>query len=102
MKRSRSPSLSFLLILLAILFVTFSTVCVEARKSQVKKNNAQKQRKPRNGNGPAPAPGPSSSFNILSFGAKGDGVSDDSKVKLLKQIQTAVIPTLFEADHPSL
>ncbi|XP_052204323.1 polygalacturonase At1g48100 isoform X2 [Diospyros lotus] len=83
MKRTRSPSLSFLLILLAILFVTFSTVCVEARKSgNPKKNNAQKQRKPRNGNGPAPAPGPSSSFNILSFGAKGDGVSDDSKALL--------------------
>ncbi|XP_023551610.1 polygalacturonase At1g48100-like [Cucurbita pepo subsp. pepo] len=64
------------------------TVRVEARKQyHSKKNKHQKQKGVDNGNGSGPAPPPfpdynqtqSTIFNILSFGAKGNGVSDDSK-----------------------
>lgn len=67
---------------------------VEARKHKTKKSKPHKHHKGGKGSGrgnnthdshspcPAPAPLPNqyASFSVLSFGAKGDGVSDDSKV----------------------
>ncbi|GFY91549.1 pectin lyase-like superfamily protein [Actinidia rufa] len=88
MKKDRNSSLTLLMFFLAIALITFSIVSVEGRKNHEKKNRAQKQRKQRNEHGsvPGPAqsplpsyPGQSSIFDVFSFGAIGDGVSDDSK-----------------------
>lgn len=100
MKRDKNPPLVFLLVflLLLIIFTAFSINCVDARKHHSKKSRSHsKHHKHRSGNGknapdsenpPAPAPLPPSIsyppqsriFDVLSFGGKGDGVSDDSKV----------------------
>jgi len=92
MKRNRSFSLLFFLSLLVIIFVTFSTVSVEARKKNLHKRNNHKDGHSGNGHGrgshsprPTPTPPPyygsqGSMFDVLSFGAKGNGVSDDSEV----------------------
>ncbi|KAA8529605.1 hypothetical protein F0562_034295 [Nyssa sinensis] len=99
MKRGNKLSLLFLLFFLVIIFITFSIISVEARKNHNKKSRASQKQRNRNGNnapdianfpGPAPAPLPhygsyptqSNIFDVLSFGAKGDGVSDDSKALL--------------------
>ena len=74
----------------------FSKISVEARNNHIRNSKTHKHQKDKSGNGngnthfpsPAPAPlphhgsnpNPSSSFDLFSFGAKGDGVSDDSKV----------------------
>ncbi|XP_060669690.1 polygalacturonase At1g48100 [Ziziphus jujuba] len=90
MKRNRNFSLLLFVVFLGILFITFSVISVEARKYRVKKSKPHKHQNDRNGNGnrnspgPAPAPLPhyptrSTIFDVMSFGAKGDGVSDDSK-----------------------
>lgn len=89
--RSKKSSLVFFLF---ILCVTFSIMSVEARKHHTKKTKNQKKDKGGSANsgfpGRAPAPAPlppygsspthSNIFDILSFGAKGNGVCDDSKV----------------------
>ncbi|OAY32553.1 polygalacturonase At1g48100 [Manihot esculenta] len=90
MRRNKSISL-LLFIFVTITAFTMFSIIVEARKQHSKKTKPNKHRKdsptiP----GPAPAPLPqrgscpsqSSIFNILSFGAKGDGGSDDSKALL--------------------
>ncbi|XP_024024006.1 polygalacturonase At1g48100 [Morus notabilis] len=102
MKKNKSSTLvnNILLLILVIIFVTFSTISVEGRKHQTKKHKPHKHKKDKGGNGnasdssnspgPAPAPIPSygpypsrsSIFDVMSFGAKGDGVSDDSKALL--------------------
>nr|GMD21704.1 polygalacturonase At1g48100 [Ipomoea batatas] len=100
MKRDKSSSvvLSSLVVLL-IFCAAFSMMSVEARKSRHAKkprtpappHKLKKGRSDYRRNFPAPAPAPtqlppgncypppSNVFDILSFGAKGDGVSDDSK-----------------------
>lgn len=100
MKRNKSSFVLDVMIFLFIVFTTFSIICVEARKHHTKKSKTHKHHKQKGeGSGhsapgsacsPGPAPSPlprhcpypnrSNSFNILSFGAKGDGISDDSKV----------------------
>ena len=86
-----------------LLFITSSITSVEGRKHHVKKGKTHKHKKDKNNKGnstapdssPAPAslpgygyyPTGSNIFDVLSFGAKGDGVSDDSKVKSM--VQTA-------------
>ncbi|KAF8390456.1 hypothetical protein HHK36_024982 [Tetracentron sinense] len=95
MKNNKNLSLLFLLVFL----IAFPTMSIEARKNHQKKSRVHKNQKQRkSGNdknspgpdhipGPAPAPAPyygsyptqSRIFDVLSFGAKGDGVSDDSK-----------------------
>ncbi|KAL5540099.1 hypothetical protein UlMin_043170 [Ulmus minor] len=94
MKRNYKSVSSLLIVLLflLILFVTFSTTSVEARKHQAKKSKAHKHKKDNNkssGKSPGPSPAPlppyssqSDSFDVFSFGAKGDGVCDDSKALL--------------------
>ncbi|XP_062109479.1 polygalacturonase At1g48100 [Humulus lupulus] len=98
MKKNKSSSLLIVLLILVLILVTFSTISVEARKHQTKKNKPHKHKKDKGGrsssgnnnDSPCPSPGPvpaqppsgSNIFNVLSFGAKGDGVSDDSKALL--------------------
>nr|DAD34514.1 TPA_asm: hypothetical protein HUJ06_005154 [Nelumbo nucifera] len=99
MKKSKNISLLFLFVCLIMILLAFSTISVDAKKNHKRKSKAhrnQKQRGSENGdNSPGPVhspsrepdPAPSSGsyrthssiFDVLSFGAKGDGVSDDSK-----------------------
>ncbi|CAK9166044.1 unnamed protein product [Ilex paraguariensis] len=73
---------------------------VEARKNHSQTSRAHKHQKQRSANGrnaPVPAPLPlpyyeSSIFNILSFGAKGDGVSDDSRALLAAWKAACMVP----------
>ncbi|KAG7032297.1 Polygalacturonase, partial [Cucurbita argyrosperma subsp. argyrosperma] len=90
-QRSKNLTLSLVLFLVVSLLVSSSVVRVEARKQyHSKKNKHQKQKGVDNGNGSGPAPPPfpdynqtqSTIFNIMSFGAKGNGVFDDSKALL--------------------
>ncbi|XAR65090.1 Polygalacturonase [Bertholletia excelsa] len=90
MKGPRVPCLPLVPIFLVSFLLTFSVISAEARK-QHEKNINRKQGNYRGSypaNSPAPAEAPllcsgqSRSFNVLSFGAKGDGVSDDSKALL--------------------
>lgn len=101
MKRNRNLSLLVFVFFLVIIFVTFSVISVEARNNRIKKSKPHhKHQKDKSGNGntsnlpgPAPAPlphygsnqTPSTIFDVLAFGAKGDGVSDDSKVKQMQR-----------------
>lgn len=98
MRRNDKSSLLFVLIFLLILSVTFSIMSVEARKHHTKKSKPRPHKHQKDKHGPepdsrfpSPAPAPlphygsynrtkSSIFDVLSFGAKGDGVSDDTKV----------------------
>ncbi|TXG56250.1 hypothetical protein EZV62_017563 [Acer yangbiense] len=101
MKRKERSSIVLVLVFVLIVSVTFSLMSVEARKHHHKKSNSHhKHRKDHKGGsdssgptlGPAPAPLPPygsyppqtsmTVFNVLSFGAKGDGVTDDSKALL--------------------
>ncbi|KAI5352292.1 hypothetical protein L3X38_005183 [Prunus dulcis] len=89
----RSKNLSSLLFLFLIAFLTFLITSVEARKNHTKKSKPHKHHQGKgatsgnnthNSHLPGPAPAPpqpqqSTIFLVLSFGAKGDGVSDDSK-----------------------
>ncbi|KAJ9169522.1 hypothetical protein P3X46_017707 [Hevea brasiliensis] len=90
MKRNKSIFHLFFIFVIMAAFTMFAII-VEARKQHSKKSKPSKHLKgSANIPGPAPAPLPhrgsyptqSSMFNILSFGAKGDGVSDDSKALL--------------------
>ncbi|GLT46425.1 hypothetical protein SLA2020_201750 [Shorea laevis] len=88
------PLLAFV-VFTAIFFLTFSMQVIDARKHHhhEKKGKSHKHRKS-NGAANSPAPGqaplpsygshPNGSriFNVLSFGAKGDGDADDSKAFL--------------------
>ncbi|KAL0889646.1 hypothetical protein Bca101_013629 [Brassica carinata] len=67
-----------------IVAAAISTISVEGRKHHVKRIKPKHRRHSKDTptGSPAPAPYPSTHdgvFDILSFGAKGDGVSDDSK-----------------------
>ncbi|EYU22514.1 hypothetical protein ABFS82_05G018100 [Erythranthe guttata] len=69
-----------LVLLLVIWLFVFSALSIDARKYHTKKTKMHKNKKHKNNPAPAPAPLPDSSvFSILSFGAKANGVSDDSK-----------------------
>ncbi|KAG5604680.1 hypothetical protein H5410_026172 [Solanum commersonii] len=102
-KNYRHTSFIFLFVLLLIFATTFSIISVDARKHHHTKKSKihhkhKKQQKNGDGNkapnctnspSPALSPSPSPShgfyptqspiFNIISFGAKGDGVTDDTK-----------------------
>lgn len=85
MKTVKSLPLLAMLLGVIIVAAAISTISVEGRKHQVKKIKPKHRRHSKNTptGSPAPAPYPSTHegvFNIISFGAKGDGVSDDSKV----------------------
>ncbi|XP_017970601.1 PREDICTED: polygalacturonase At1g48100 [Theobroma cacao] len=97
MRRDKSLYLLALVAIMFLVFITSSITSVEGRKHNVNKGKPHKHQKDKNhkGNGaphssPAPAPLPgydyyptgSNIFDVLSFGAKGDGVSDDSKALL--------------------
>lgn len=93
-QRSKHLTLSLILFLVVSLLASSSVVRVEARKQyHSKKSKHQKHKGAGNGNGSGPAPAPlpdynqtqSTIFNIMSFGAKGNGISDDSKVKKLSK-----------------
>ncbi|KAL1539342.1 galacturonan 1,4-alpha-galacturonidase [Salvia divinorum] len=92
MKRAKASSLLLFLVLCLIILAAFSTI--EARKHHGKKIKMHKNKKSRNGDATlAPAPSPLANsgppvFNILSFGARANGVSDDSKA-LLKAWKSA-------------
>ncbi|KAK9090371.1 hypothetical protein Sjap_023548 [Stephania japonica] len=85
-KQNNKVSTILILLLFLIMFLfALSISSVDARKSHNKKNNALKHHKQRGQGSPAPAPFVGSDptqlgiFNIFAFGAKGDGISDDSK-----------------------
>ncbi|KAG2708211.1 hypothetical protein I3760_05G182100 [Carya illinoinensis] len=107
MKRNKNLSIVSLVLLLSILFIaSSSTVSVDARKHHSKKTKPHKHPKDKGDNGgssfPGPAPAPpadygpvptqSSIFDVLFFGAKGDGVSDDSKALLAAWKAACKIP----------
>ncbi|EFH51585.1 hypothetical protein ARALYDRAFT_484425 [Arabidopsis lyrata subsp. lyrata] len=84
MKTVKSLPLLAMLLGVIIVAAAISTISVEGRKHHVKKIKPKHRRHSKNTptGSPAPAPYPSTHegvFNIISFGAKGDGVSDDSK-----------------------
>ncbi|KAE9613362.1 hypothetical protein Lal_00016123 [Lupinus albus] len=82
MKRNRS---CFVMSLLMMVFVTFSIVYVEARNKNHNKSKLHKTHK-NSSNGhtrggsssPLPPPTQMGTFNVMCFGAKGNGISDDS------------------------
>ncbi|KAK3041825.1 hypothetical protein RJ639_000341, partial [Escallonia herrerae] len=96
-KNMKSPAL-FLLFFWVTSFFTFSATSLDASSNHCKKSrahwhhhrqrNSNENSAPCNPNIPSPAPAPlplngshpsrSNIFNVLSFGAKGDGLSDDS------------------------
>lgn len=89
MKRNSGNSLLFLLFLLIHVILNSCIISVEARKSHTKNTKPHKFHKD-HGHGhlahsPSPAPPPTqtqtqtTSFDVLSFGAKANGISDDSK-----------------------
>ncbi|XWS34755.1 hypothetical protein CRYUN_Cryun21dG0064700 [Craigia yunnanensis] len=98
MKRDKRLCLLAFMAIMFLVFITSSITSVEGRKHHVKKGKTHKHQKDKNNKGnstapdssPAPAPLPgygsyptgSNIFDVLSFGAKGDGVSDDSKALL--------------------
>lgn len=87
MKRNTSFSLLFFLSLLFLIFFTFS---VDARKTNIKKklhkDGGNRHTRGKGSHPPSPLPRYEShptqvnTFDIMSFGAKGNGVSDDSEV----------------------
>ncbi|XP_022944898.1 polygalacturonase At1g48100 isoform X3 [Cucurbita moschata] len=90
-----------LTLFLVSLLVSSSVVPLEARKHHHnKKSKHQKQRGGGKGSGSSPAPAPlpdynqtqSTIFNILSFGAKGNGVFDDSKALIAAWKAACKIP----------
>jgi len=77
MKRNTSFSLLFLMSLLVLIFVTFS---VDARNTNMKKKLHKHHKKSHPLPHYDPHPIQPNTFDIMSFGAKGNGVSDDSEV----------------------
>ncbi|KAH7570321.1 hypothetical protein ACOSQ2_018704 [Xanthoceras sorbifolium] len=108
MKRNERSSLVLVVVFLLIVSVTFSIMSVEARKHHSKKSKSHKHRKDKGGSDssgpavPAPAPLPpygshppqtsTTIFDVLSFGAKGDGVTDDSKSLLAAWKAACMVP----------
>lgn len=89
MKSCKCLSILYIVVFLATLEMTCSFISVEARKSHNNKHHKHKNGKgksPYNSPTPSPPPPPpptmSDTFNVLSFGAKGDGTTDDSKALL--------------------
>ncbi|XVE85118.1 hypothetical protein DITRI_Ditri17bG0066200 [Diplodiscus trichospermus] len=98
MKRDNSLCLVAFTAIMFLVFITTSVTSVEGRKQHFKKGKTHKHKKDKNNKGdctapdssppPAPLPGygsyPTGSkiFDVLSFGAKGDGFSDDSMALL--------------------
>ncbi|KAJ7953579.1 Polygalacturonase [Quillaja saponaria] len=98
MKRNTNFSLLSFLFFFVIVFNTFSMISVEARKNHSKKTKTHKYQKNKSNiaspgsHSPAPAPAPLphygshptqfSTFDVLSFNAKGNGIWDDSKALL--------------------
>ncbi|KAH6801950.1 Pectin lyase-like superfamily protein [Perilla frutescens var. frutescens] len=96
MKKAKTSSLLLFFLLCLLILTAFSTI--EARKHHGKRSKMHKHKKSKGGDqsgvvsqAPAPAPLPDYGasptvqplvFNILSFGAKANGVSDDSKALL--------------------
>ncbi|KAK4263165.1 hypothetical protein QN277_028620 [Acacia crassicarpa] len=84
MKRNTSNSLLFFIFLLILVFLTSCVISVEPRKSH------NWERKPRKHHGHGHSQSPASSpaqtqtftFDVLSFGAKANEISDDSKALL--------------------
>ncbi|KAM0944248.1 putative endo-polygalacturonase [Dioscorea sansibarensis] len=75
-------SLAFLLLVLFILSSTFRVS--DARKGDRHSNSITKPKpkpkpEPQPSPPPEPSPQPSKTFNVLDFGAKGNGISDDTK-----------------------
>ncbi|XVF85024.1 hypothetical protein PTKIN_Ptkin17bG0085300 [Pterospermum kingtungense] len=106
MKRDKSLCLLAFVTIMFLLIIA-SITSVEGRKNHVKKGKSHKHKKDKNkGNStapdssPAPAPLPghdsyptgSKIFDVLSFGAKGDGVSDDSEALLAAWKAACKIP----------
>lgn len=90
MKQNKKLSVLLGFLLILIYLTTFSAISTEARRHHSKKSRTHKHKKHRHdhhvpGSAPAPFPGHgntnSNNFNVLNFGAKGDGVSDDSEVR---------------------
>ncbi|KAF3484474.1 hypothetical protein F2Q69_00055833 [Brassica cretica] len=84
MKIIKSSPLLAMLIGFIIIAAAISTISVEGRKHHVKRIKPKHRRHSKDTptGSPAPAPYPSTHdgvFDILSFGAKGDGIFDDSK-----------------------
>ncbi|KAF8016270.1 hypothetical protein BT93_H1694 [Corymbia citriodora subsp. variegata] len=86
-------------IIIAILTILFIVIThcagqVEAKRSRMNKHHGHNHH-----HAPAPASAPhygdteSSMFNVLSFGAKGDGVSDDSKAILAAWKAACMVPS---------
>ncbi|KAF7829336.1 polygalacturonase [Senna tora] len=86
MKRSTSCSflLFFMFLLIFDVFITSSVITVEARKNHMKRSRPHKQHQKHHSNGhsqgsQSPSASQMATFDVMSFGAKGNGVSDDSK-----------------------
>lgn len=97
MKGKRHFPLLAFVAFMAVFFLTFSMQVIDARKHHHhgKKGKSHKHQKSNStANSPAPGPAPLPSygshpngsriFNVLSFGAKGDGDADDSKVNQMQ------------------
>ncbi|KAL2233639.1 UNVERIFIED_CONTAM: Polygalacturonase [Sesamum indicum] len=108
MKKAKTSSLVFLFLLWLFVLTALSTISIEARKNHGKKSKMHKSKRhnqnspPNRANSPASAPAPlpqfgtyptqSRVFNILSFGAKANGVSDDSKALLAAWKSACKVP----------
>ncbi|XP_077242721.1 pectin lyase-like superfamily protein isoform X2 [Tasmannia lanceolata] len=114
MKKKKNISILLVLVLSIVISIAHLSISVDARKSQGKSSRAHKHQNQRGGNNnkkipPAPdhfpsyipAPAPyndgsyephSSIFDVLSFGAKGDGVTDDSKAFLAAWKAACMVP----------
>ncbi|KAM7251713.1 hypothetical protein ACFE04_023596 [Oxalis oulophora] len=81
MKRNNNSSPMLLFFLVVIIFATFSMniISIEARKNEHNKKSKHDHKHKDHKIGNSDIVPSSSMFNVLSFGAKGDGVSDDSK-----------------------
>ncbi|XP_010556330.1 PREDICTED: polygalacturonase At1g48100 [Tarenaya hassleriana] len=89
MKKTKRSSLLALILTVMVVAAAVSAISVEARKHNAKKSKPHHRRQKTarrssgntpTGDSPAPSPYPAHEgiFDILSFGAKADGVSDDS------------------------
>ncbi|KAI3842882.1 hypothetical protein MKX03_008672 [Papaver bracteatum] len=115
--RNSSQSVCLLIVFLVIIFtISFSTTtCVEARKNYHHRNTKnhhgdKHSHNKKRGHFPAPSPSPtptfkptqpnpytkkSNIFDVLSFGAKGDGIADDSMVTPTLEGGIVEIPSEF-------
>ena len=89
--RNTNFSLLFFMSLLVLIFVTFSSV--DARNTNMKKKLHKHHKKSHPLPHYDPHPIQPNTFDIMSFNAKGNGVSDDSEV--IKRIQNLKIRMIF-------